>query len=236
MPGGGGGRKASGRFSAGFFRRRADFSAVAIFRNFFGFLAGVLDGGLSGGGEVGLFRCAFVGAIGGDVEELFPATGGGVRGGCGLRAGGCDVGKSSAVDERGVSANAPNNLEGAGWGVLPERLLCGGECAHFRVFADIADVHSYYLWGKFQRDAVVLSSSMTVAEAVDFIRSYEFTTFPIVDEEWRCVGSITEMRLRRNLVNKNGGALIRELADHCPIVFPFPTGRALRPKARHAST
>ena len=72
----------------------------------------------------------------------------------------------------------------------------------------------------FQRDAVVLNAGLTVAEAVEFIRSFEFTTFPVVDDERRCVGTVTEMRLRRNLVNKNGDAFIREIADACPTIFP----------------
>jgi len=71
----------------------------------------------------------------------------------------------------------------------------------------------------FQPDAVVLNSKMTVAEAIEFIRSYEFTTFPIVNDALQCTGTITEMRLRRNLVNKNGDALISEIADPCPTIF-----------------
>jgi Chloride channel protein EriC len=70
-----------------------------------------------------------------------------------------------------------------------------------------------------QRDAIVLNSDLTVAEAVEFIRRYEFTTFPVVDDDLRCVGTITEMRLRRNLVNKNGEALIGEVSDSCATIF-----------------
>jgi len=71
----------------------------------------------------------------------------------------------------------------------------------------------------FQPDAVVLNSKMTVAEAIEFIRSYEFTTFPIVNDALQCTGTITEMRLRRNLVNKNGQTSISEIADPCPTIF-----------------
>ena len=70
-----------------------------------------------------------------------------------------------------------------------------------------------------QRDAIVLNSDLTVAEAVEFIRRYEFTTFPVVDDDLRCVGTITEMRLRRNLVNKNGEALIGEVSDSSATIF-----------------
>jgi len=70
-----------------------------------------------------------------------------------------------------------------------------------------------------QRDAIVLNAELTIYEAVDVIRNHEFTTFPVVDDRWHCIGSVTEMRLRRNLVNKNGEALIRDIADPCQIVF-----------------
>ena len=70
-----------------------------------------------------------------------------------------------------------------------------------------------------QRDAIVLDGELTVAEAVDLIRNHEFTTFPVVDNQQHCVGSVTEMRLRRNLVNKNGDATVREIADPCQTVF-----------------
>ncbi|HYJ90966.1 MAG TPA: chloride channel protein [Pyrinomonadaceae bacterium] len=72
----------------------------------------------------------------------------------------------------------------------------------------------------YQPNAVVLDAGLTVAEAVDFVRNYEFTTFPIVDNEWHCVGVITEMRLRRNLANKAGAVCIREIADESPTVHP----------------
>jgi len=64
-------------------------------------------------------------------------------------------------------------------------------------------------------DPVVLRSDMTVREAAEFVQRYEFTTFPIVDAESNCVGSITEMRLRRNLVEKQAERSIAEIADEC---------------------
>jgi CBS domain-containing protein len=70
-----------------------------------------------------------------------------------------------------------------------------------------------------QRDAIVLSAGLSVAEAVDLVRNLEFTTFPVVDELSHCVGSVTEMRLRRTLVNKNGTMTIRDIADPCQTVF-----------------
>ena len=64
-------------------------------------------------------------------------------------------------------------------------------------------------------DPVVLRRDMTVREAAEFVQRYEFTTFPIVDAESNCVGSITEMRLRRNLVEKQAERSIAEIADEC---------------------
>ena len=70
-----------------------------------------------------------------------------------------------------------------------------------------------------QRNVIVLSAALTVAEALDLIRNNEFTTFPVVDEEKRCVGSVTEMRLRRNLVNKNQDLTLVSIADSCQTVL-----------------
>ncbi|MGI8495294.1 MAG: chloride channel protein [Pyrinomonadaceae bacterium] len=69
-------------------------------------------------------------------------------------------------------------------------------------------------------DVVTLGADLTVAEAVEQIQKHEFTTFPIIDEHSRCVGVITEMRLRRNFVEKNGEKLIRDIADKCYSVYP----------------
>jgi CIC family chloride channel protein len=70
-----------------------------------------------------------------------------------------------------------------------------------------------------QRKAVTIAADLTIAEAVDLIRHFEFTTFPVVDNDRHCIGSVTEMRLRRTLVNKNGDALVRDIADPCQIIF-----------------
>jgi CIC family chloride channel protein len=69
-------------------------------------------------------------------------------------------------------------------------------------------------------DAVVLDAGLSVAEAVEMVRTHEFTTFPIVDADWHPVGVITEMRLRRNLANKAGAVPIREIADSPHTIFP----------------
>jgi CIC family chloride channel protein len=71
-----------------------------------------------------------------------------------------------------------------------------------------------------QTDVVVLNAEMVVAKAVEFVSNHEFTTFPVVDNDLNCVGVVTEMRLRRNLVNKNGDVQVGEIADPCSTVFP----------------
>lgn len=68
-------------------------------------------------------------------------------------------------------------------------------------------------------NVVTLSANLTVAEAVERIQNYEFTTFPVLDENARCVGVITEMRLRRNFAEKGGEKLIKDIADKCSTVY-----------------
>ena len=69
-------------------------------------------------------------------------------------------------------------------------------------------------------NAVTLRADVTVAEAVERIENREFTTYPVLDENSRCVGVITEMRLRRNLAAQDGTKLVGEIADKCPSVQP----------------
>ncbi|MGH9821322.1 MAG: chloride channel protein, partial [Pyrinomonadaceae bacterium] len=80
----------------------------------------------------------------------------------------------------------------------------------------------------FQANPIVLNPEMTVAEAVEYVRRYEFTTFPLVDASRHCVGTVTEMRLRRRLADEGGSAFIRDIADSCHIVYlDHPLSRAV---------
>lgn len=80
----------------------------------------------------------------------------------------------------------------------------------------------------FQPDPIVLDSELTVADAVELVRRHEFTTFPIIDGNERCVGVITEMRLRRSLADNGGLKLIRDIADNCHAVYADnPLSRAV---------
>lgn len=71
-----------------------------------------------------------------------------------------------------------------------------------------------------QRDVVSLDADLSVAKAVERIQKHEFTTFPVIDKNRRCVGVVTEMRLRRNLANKGSEKPIKEIADKCHLIYP----------------
>lgn len=69
-------------------------------------------------------------------------------------------------------------------------------------------------------DVVTLSASMSVKEASTFAQEYELTTFPVLNDRARCVGVVTEMRLRRNVADGKGGVTVGTIADGCHLVFP----------------
>lgn len=71
-----------------------------------------------------------------------------------------------------------------------------------------------------QTNVVTLEADLTIAQAVERVQKYEFTTFPVVDKNLRCVGVITEIRLRRNLAEKGGENLVRNIADKCHFIYP----------------
>ena len=77
-----------------------------------------------------------------------------------------------------------------------------------------------YVRDVFRAEAVVLDSSLTVAQAVGQAQNYEFTTFPVLNRDDQCVGVITEMRLRRNMAAGGAGTVISEIADKCRSIFP----------------
>jgi CIC family chloride channel protein len=71
-----------------------------------------------------------------------------------------------------------------------------------------------------QTEVITLDAELTVAEAVEFVQNYEFTTFPVVNKNLHCVGVVTEMRLRRHLVKKDGEKKVRDIADKCHTLYP----------------
>jgi len=77
-------------------------------------------------------------------------------------------------------------------------------------------------------DAVVLEADLTIDEAHALIQLHEFTTFPVVDADDRCIGMITEMRLRRHKAAGDGTRKIVEVARRPVIAYPDQTlSRAL---------
>jgi CIC family chloride channel protein len=68
---------------------------------------------------------------------------------------------------------------------------------------------------------IKLPAQATVAQALEHISKYDFSTYPVVAEDFGCfVGLITEVRLRRTLAEGGSERIVRELADPCDSVFP----------------
>ncbi len=65
-----------------------------------------------------------------------------------------------------------------------------------------------------------LSAQTTVASAVEKTAKYDFAMFPVVDENFRCVGTITKARLARNLAEKRGERAVGEIAETAKFVYP----------------
>jgi CIC family chloride channel protein len=86
----------------------------------------------------------------------------------------------------------------------------------------------------FRADAVVLDSNLTVAQALEHVQNYEFTTFPVIGGQDQCVGVITEMRLRRNLAAGEAETPISEIADKCRSIYPDELLNAAVVKMNHS--
>jgi CIC family chloride channel protein len=74
---------------------------------------------------------------------------------------------------------------------------------------------------------VTLLASATVSEAIDQIGSLEHSTYPVVDENHRFVGMISEARLRRLAAEGAGSEKVRKHADSRPhALAEYPLVRA----------
>lgn len=71
-----------------------------------------------------------------------------------------------------------------------------------------------------QTNVITLHAELTVAQAVDIVQKHDFTTFPVVNNDFHCIGVVTEMRLRRNLANDGGRKPVWEIADKCHTLYP----------------
>ncbi|MFL6373679.1 MAG: chloride channel protein [Pyrinomonadaceae bacterium] len=73
----------------------------------------------------------------------------------------------------------------------------------------------------FCEDAAVLDSDLTVSEAYRLVQDHDFTTFPVIDADTRCVGVVTEMRLRRHIAAGQGSKPLPEIVRRPHVIFPY---------------
>ena len=66
---------------------------------------------------------------------------------------------------------------------------------------------------------VIIPAEETPALALERIRPYSFSTYPVVDKQQQFLGLVTEARIRRSLA-EDGKVLIGQLADQMPCVSP----------------
>ena len=75
-------------------------------------------------------------------------------------------------------------------------------------------------------DLVIIPAEETPATALERIRPYTFSTYPVVDKQQQFLGLVTEARMRRSLA-EDGKQSIGELADKMPCLSPsYPLIRA----------
>ena len=75
-------------------------------------------------------------------------------------------------------------------------------------------------------DLVIIPADETPATALERIRPYTFSTYPVVDKQQHFLGLVTEARIRRSLA-EDGKQTIGELADKMPCLSPsYPLIRA----------
>lgn len=58
-----------------------------------------------------------------------------------------------------------------------------------------------------------LSAEISAAAALDKIGNLDYTIYPVLDRTSKCVGMITEVRLRRSLAKNEGEKIVGDLAD-----------------------
>jgi len=76
------------------------------------------------------------------------------------------------------------------------------------------------------RNMVIIPAEETPAMALDRIRPYNFSTYPVVDKQQQFLGLVTEARIRRSLA-EDGKQSIGQLADQIPSLSPeYPLLRA----------
>lgn len=68
--------------------------------------------------------------------------------------------------------------------------------------------------------AVTLPAGITVTDALKQIGNYDFSTYPVVEDNNRLAGIVSEARLRRTLAEGAGNCLVRQVAERGDCIFP----------------
>lgn len=73
------------------------------------------------------------------------------------------------------------------------------------------------------RNVITVPANLTVATTLEKISSFNFPTFPVIDEHQHCVGVITKARLERNLVESGGKQEVGKIVDSVKTIYPDDT-------------
>jgi len=65
-----------------------------------------------------------------------------------------------------------------------------------------------------------LPASLTIAEALQRIGNYDFSTYPVIEDGGRFAGMVSEIRLRRMMAEGKSQQTVGEIADSGDYVFP----------------
>ena len=77
------------------------------------------------------------------------------------------------------------------------------------------------------RNPVTVQSVAKVSEAITTVGSYSHSTYPVVDENQKFIGLITEARLRRTAAEGGKDKVVGRLVNPCPYVYSeYPLVRA----------
>lgn len=67
---------------------------------------------------------------------------------------------------------------------------------------------------------VTLPAQLTISEAVQRISGHGFSTYPVIEEDGRFKGAVSEARLRRTVAEGKGHGLVLHIVDKGDYVFP----------------
>ena len=78
------------------------------------------------------------------------------------------------------------------------------------------------------RDLVFLRAEANLGKALEQIKKYSFSTYPVLDEQNRFLGLVSEARIRRTLAEDSDHQKVGSLVQMCPQVLPdYPLVRAV---------